>query len=99
MDKTKRDMLRVALQMVAQNVYKLEQEKVGDEPFVVRIKTNYIYPGNYGKLIKEPSVHLTKEGFLELFGDDAEFAYVRDSADDVMMQTRVGGVLFYALVS
>jgi len=99
MDKTKRDTLRMALQMVAQNVYKLEQEKVGDEYIVVRIKTNHIYPGNYGKVIEEPSVHLTKEGFLELFGDDTEFAYVRDSADDVMMQVRVDGVLFYALVS
>ena len=98
MDKNRRDMLRVALQRVAQNVFKLEQEKAGDEPIVVRIKTNYILAEKYGAVIKEPSVHLTKEGFLALFGDDTEFEYVRDSADDVMMQTRVNGVLFYALV-
>lgn len=99
MDKNKRDALLTALQMVAQNVYKLEQEKVGDEYIVVRIKTNHIYPDKYGKVIKEPSVHMTKEGFLALFGDDTEFEYVSDTADDIMMKTRVDGVLFYALVN
>lgn len=93
MDKTKRYMLRVALQMVAQNVYKLEQEDNG----VIDIKTHYIV-SKFNELITEPSVHMTEEGFLKLFGDDTEFEYVTDKDGDMEMQTRVNGVLFFALV-
>jgi len=93
MDKTKREMLRVALQLVAQNVYKLEQEDG-----VIAFKTHYILPEPYGKIIKEPSVHLTQEKFLEVFGDDTEYEYVTDKDGEVELQTRVDGVLFFALV-
>lgn len=94
MDKTKRDALLVAMQMVAQNVYKLEQEDG-----VIGFKTHFLWPdGYYGKVTKEPSVHLSAERFLEMFGDDYEFEYVTDKDGDVQMQLRDDGVLFYALV-
>lgn len=95
MDKTKRDMLRVAMQMVAQNVYKLEQEAG-----VVGFKTHFLWPdGLYGKIVKEPGVQLTAECFLELFGDDTEYEYVAREDGDEQMQTRVNGVLYFALVN
>jgi len=94
MDKTKREMLRVALQLVAENVYKLEREKG-----VIRITTHFIWPdGLYGKILTEPSVQMNEEGFLALFGDDTEYEYVTDKDGSVEMQTRLNGVLFYALV-
>ena len=99
MDKTKREMLRVALQLVAENVYKLEKEKVDDKYIVLRITTHFLWPdGPYGKIVTEPSVQMNEDGFLALFGDDTEYEYVADKDGSVEMQTRLNGVLFYALV-
>lgn len=90
MDKNKKDLTLVALTLVAQNVYELEKNKG-----VCSIRTNHRQEGN--RWVGEPSVHLLDDAFLEYFGD-TEFEYVEDKDGDKQMQTRVNGVLFYALV-
>ena len=96
MEKNKRNSLLIAMKLVAQNVYKLEQENVG----ICGFRTNIYWPdGNWFQYKTEPSVQMSAEGFLEMFGDDYEFEYVTDKDGDVQMQLRDDGVLFYALVN
>lgn len=90
MDKNKKDLTIVALTLVAQNVYELEKTRG-----VCSIRTS---SRSYGdRWVVEPSVHLLADAFLEYFGD-TEFEYVEDKDGDKQMQTRVNGVLFFALV-
>ena len=91
MDKNKKDLTIVALTLVAQNVYELEKTSG-----VCSIRTDRRYYGD--RWVEEPSVHLLDNAFLEYFGD-TEFEYVEDKDGDKQMQTRVNGVLFYALVN
>lgn len=90
MDKNKKDMMIVAMTLVAQNVYELEKNAN-----VCAFRTYYHYDGL--RTISEPSVHLLKEDFLEYFGD-TEYEYVEDKDGDKQMQVRINGVLFFALV-
>lgn len=91
MDKNKKDMMIVAMTLVAQNVYELEKNEG-----VCGIRTRHHYDGLY--MTSEPSVHLLKDLFLDYFGD-TEFECVEDKEGDKEMQVRINGVLFYALVN
>ena len=90
MDKTKKDVLIIALSMVAENVNKLYKEPgvCGFGPYLNRVTGDY-----------EPGVHLQFEKFMELFGDDTEYEYKDRGNDDREVRAVVNGVIFYALVT
>lgn len=46
-----------------------------------------------------PGVQLQPWKFIELFGDDTEYEYIRDSYGDLSMITEVNGVMFHALIN
>jgi len=87
MEKNKRDMNLIALQMVAQNV-----AKVMKLDGICAVRPTF----KNGRDV--PSVQMLKNTFLEYFGDDTEYEYVTYGEDDRYMETIVDGVLFFALV-
>jgi len=87
MEKNKRDINLIALQMVARNVAKL-MELDG----ICSLKPSF---RNHKEM---PSVQMLADTFLEYFGEDTEYEFVTYGEDDRYMETVVDGVLFYALV-
>ena len=65
----------------------------GFQPFLDRRKSTPI------KLHYEPGVLLQPWKFIELFGEDTNFEYIKDRDGDLTMITQVNGVTFYALVN
>jgi len=86
MDKNKKQITLIALQMVAHNVARLT-----NEDGICAIRTTRWHG------VDVPSVQMFAETFLEYFGDDTEFEYVTEYGQETM-KTMIDGVLFFALV-
>ncbi len=65
----------------------------GFQPFLDRRKSTPV------ELHYEPGVLLQPWKFMELFGEDTDFEYIKDRDGDLTMITQVNGVTFYALAN
>lgn len=63
----------------------------GFHPFLDRRKSTPV------GLHYEPGVLLQPWKFIELFGEDTDFEYIKDRDGDLTIITQVNGVTFYAL--
>lgn len=63
----------------------------GFQPFLDRRKSTPV------GLHYEPGVLLQPWKFIELFGEDTDFEYIKDRDGDLTIITQVNGVTFYAL--
>lgn len=65
----------------------------GFQPFLDRRKSTPV------ELHYEPGVLLQPWKFMELFGEDTDFEYIKDRDGDLTMITQVNGVTFFALIN
>lgn len=92
MDKNKKDMMIVAMALVAQNVYELEKLDG-----ICSITTHYEKSGTTA-----PKVQMLPETFLDYFGDEEyEYTEDEDGTKHMIKWVDIGGkrVLFLALIN